>query len=102
MKKGVYSFILLLLYVSLFSGCISSKEAGSAPSEKVEKKEYLTGVVYTEREGVKEYDCSHKILACREDEIDGEKVLQCLVGDPVGSLKIAGGVTDYTLEKELC
>jgi hypothetical protein len=97
-----YLVALLILSASLFPGCISTKEAESTQKEEVEKKQYLTGVVYTEKEGVKEYDCSHKILACREDEIDGEKVLQCFAGDPVENLKITGGVTDYTLEKEEC
>ena len=104
MSRGVRLSALVLLFfiIGLSIGCTSSPEAGDAPAEEVEKKEYLTGVVYTEKEGVKEFDCSHKIFACRENEIDGEKFLNCLAGDPVGGLQITGGVTNSTLAKEEC
>jgi hypothetical protein len=69
MDRRPYLLGLLLpcFVVSLLSGCIPANGDGSTPKEEVEKKEYLTGVVYTEREGTKEHDCSHKIFACRED-----------------------------------
>lgn len=96
------ALVLLFFIISMSFGCTAAPDAGDAPAEEVEKKEYLTGVVYTEKEGVKEFDCSHKIFACREDEIDGEKFLNCLAGDPVGGLQITGGVTNSTLAKEEC
>lgn len=98
----IYLIFLLILCSGLFSGCTSSDGSNDAPPEEIIKKEYWTGVVYTEKEGVKEFDCSDKIFACRDDEMNGERVLNCLAGEPVGGLQITGGVTNNTLKKTLC
>jgi hypothetical protein len=107
MNRRIYiSALLLSCYIlGLFSGCTSTAATGAAENtqkKEVEKHEYLTGVIYTEKEGTKEIDCGQKLLGCRESEVDGENVLLCMGGDPLGEVTISGGVTDYTLEKELC
>jgi len=104
MRTYMLTLLLSSFVLGLFSGCTSTGGVTDdvAPSEEVVKKEYLTGVVVTEKDGTKEIDCSQKLLGCREGEVDGEAVLICMGGEPMGSITIAGGVTDYTLEKELC